>query len=61
MASQTAAVSQASPVRAEPVRDRRGFWRILLAVIAPLPFLAKGAYYLLTPVAGDVTFKESVA
>ena len=50
-----------SPTQAKPHRDRRGFWRILLAVIAPLPFLAKGVYYLLTPVAGDVTFKESVA
>jgi hypothetical protein len=44
-----------------PVRDRRGFWRILLAIIAPLPWLAKGVFYLLTPVAGDVTFEQSVA
>lgn len=54
----------ASPTRldhAMPVGDRRGFWRILLAIIAPLPFLAKGVYYLLTPVAGDVTFEQSVA
>jgi hypothetical protein len=50
-----------SPGRVKPEGDRRGFWRILLAVIAPLPFLAKGVYYILTPVAGDVTFKESVA
>jgi hypothetical protein len=61
MTSQTEAVSPASPERAKLVRDRRGFWRILLAIIAPLPFLAKGVYYVLTPVAGDVTFKESVA
>ena len=27
---------------------------------SPLPMPAKGIYYLLTPVAGDVTFKESV-
>jgi hypothetical protein len=55
--------AEATPrrTRSEPVRDRRGFWRILLAVILPLPFLAKGVYYMLTPVAGDVTFKESVA
>jgi len=45
---------------AAPLRDRRGFWRILLAIIVPMPMLAKAVYYLLTPVAGDVTFKESV-
>jgi hypothetical protein len=42
------------------LRDRRGFWRILLAIIVPMPMLAKAVYYMLTPVAGDVTFKESV-
>ena len=51
----------ASPTQARPVLDRRGFWRILLAVVLPIPFLAKGSFYLLTPTAGDVTFKESVA
>ncbi|MFI5624289.1 hypothetical protein ACIA03_12560 [Nocardioides sp. NPDC051685] len=60
MSSKTDTAPPTSPAPANPVRDRRGFWRILLAVIAPLPFLAKGVYYLLTPVAGDVTFKESV-
>jgi hypothetical protein len=48
------------PEPARPLRDTRGFWRILLAVILPLPMLAKGVFYLLTPVAGDVTFEESV-
>jgi hypothetical protein len=48
------------PAPARPLRDTRGFWRILLAVILPMPMLAKGVYYLLTPVAGDVTFEESV-
>jgi hypothetical protein len=61
MSSTTEAVPPPSRTQTKPVRDRRGFWRILLAVILPLPFLAKGAYYMLTPVAGDVTFKESVA
>jgi Signal transduction histidine kinase, glucose-6-phosphate specific len=41
-------------------RDRRGFWRILLAIVVVLPMPAKGFYYLLTPVAGDATFQESV-
>ncbi|HTF11490.1 MAG TPA: hypothetical protein VK659_25280 [Asanoa sp.] len=41
-------------------RDVRGFWRVLLAVIAPLPMLAEGIYYLFVPVGGDVTFQETV-
>jgi hypothetical protein len=61
MSPKTHTAPPPSPAQAKRVRDRRGFWRILLAVIAPLPFLAKGVYYVLTPVAGDVTFKESVA
>ncbi|UUZ58259.1 hypothetical protein [Nocardioides sp. B-3] len=43
-----------------PPRDRRGFWRILLAIVVLLPMPAKAVYYFLTPVAGDVTFEESV-
>lgn len=61
MSFRTEAASPTRPDHAMPVGDRRGFWRILLAIIAPLPFLAKGVYYLLTPVAGDVTFEQSVA
>jgi len=61
MSSTTEAAPPTRPERAKQPRDRRGFWRVLLAVIAPLPFLAKGVYYMLTPVAGDVTFEESVA
>lgn len=49
-----------SPDPAKPLRDRRGFWRILLAIIVLLPMPAKAVYYMMTPVAGDVTFKESV-
>ena len=61
MSSTTEAAPTPSRAQAKPVRDRRGFWRILLAVILPLPMAAKGVYYMLTPVGGDVTFKESVA
>lgn len=43
------------------MRDRRGFWRVLLAVVAPLPFVAKGVFYLISPVAGDVSFDDAVA
>lgn len=32
-----------------PVRDARGYWRVLLAVIAPLGFLAVGVTNLFTP------------
>lgn len=44
-----------------PLCERRGFWRVLLAVIVPLPMLAKAVYYMLTPVAGDVSYNESVS
>jgi hypothetical protein len=45
---------------ARPLRDVRGFWRVLLAVVAPLPMLAKAAYYLITPVAGGADFDTTV-
>jgi hypothetical protein len=60
MSSKAEAAPPASRAQAKPVRDRRGFWRILLAIIVPMPMLAKAVYYILTPVAGDVTFTESV-
>ena len=56
----TRSAPPATPEPQAPPRDRRGFWRILLAIIVLLPMPAKAVYYLLTPVAGDVTFKESV-
>lgn len=40
--------------------DVRRYWRLVLAVVAPLPMLAKGAFYLLSPVGGDEGFTESV-
>ena len=33
------------------VHDARPFWRVLLAVIAPLPWLAQAAYYAGMPAA----------
>ncbi|MEV0968468.1 hypothetical protein [Microtetraspora glauca] len=48
------------PSRATPLRDVRGFWRILLAVIAPLPMLAQAVYYLLNPVDGGSSFADTV-
>lgn len=57
----TATSAIAAAPAAKPLRDVRGLWRILLAVIAPLPMLAKGIFYILTPVEGDTGFKDTVA
>lgn len=61
MATTTHAASATAGANAKPVRDRRGFWRLLLALVVPMPMLAKGVYYLLTPVDGDVSFQGTVA
>lgn len=37
------AVEAGQPTR---VRDARGFWRVLLAVVVPIPWLAKGIQYI---------------
>lgn len=51
----------ASPAAApRQPKDLRRLWRVLLAVIAPLPMLAQGLYYLLAPGDGDATFRQSV-
>jgi hypothetical protein len=42
-------------------RDVRGFWRVLLAVVAPLPMLFMGLYYLISPIDGDATFEKTLA
>ncbi len=42
------------------LHDTRRFWRILLAIIAPLPMLAKAADYLLYPTPSDDSFAASV-
>jgi hypothetical protein len=60
MSSTTEPAPLASAASAKQPEDRRGFWRILLAIIVVLPMPAKGVYYLLTPVAGDASFHESV-
>jgi hypothetical protein len=44
-----------------PMRDVRGFWRIGLALIAPLPMLAKGLQYVLSPVDGDAPIRTTIA
>jgi hypothetical protein len=40
--------------------DVRSFWRLLLAVVAPLPMLAKGIYYLVTPAAGGADLDTTI-
>jgi hypothetical protein len=42
-------------------RDVRGFWRHLLAIIAPLPMLFMGVQYVLLPIDGGATFDDTVA
>lgn len=46
--------------KVERVRDTRRYWRVGLAVAAPIPMLAMGVVNLLMPVAGDADFSESV-
>jgi len=53
--------TQQAPSATRPLHDVRGFWRVLLGVFAPLPFLAKGLWYLLSPVDGDISFADDVA
>jgi hypothetical protein len=51
----------AASVRAAATsRDVRGYWRVLLAVVAPVPMLAKGAFYVLSPASGDATYADTV-
>ena len=47
------------PGAARP-RDVRTFWRVLLAVLAPLPMVGMGAYYLLSPIDGGASFESTV-
>jgi hypothetical protein len=42
------------------IHDTRAFWRVLLAVVAPLPMLAKGISYLIIPVNGDASVETTV-
>lgn len=41
--------------------DVRRLWRTVLAVVAPLPFVAKGIFYLLSPVDGGANFRDQLA
>ena len=43
------------------IKDTRTYWRVLLAVIAPLPMLAMGVSYLINPTDGDADVATMVA
>jgi hypothetical protein len=59
-ATTTQSTGAAAPPR-KPLPDVRGFWRVLLAVIAPLPMIGMGLYYILSPVDGGTSFEETAA
>lgn len=61
MSTRTRSASAATAVPAERPHDRRRFWRLLLALVTALPMLAKGLFYVLSPVNGDASFSDSVA
>jgi hypothetical protein len=58
--STTQHASAAVPITRTPP-DVRGFWRVLLAVIAPVPMLFQGLTSILTPVDGDASFEDYAA
>lgn len=58
--STTQASAPAPAAVARPPHDTRTFWRVVLAVVAPLPMLAKGVFYLLVPADGDADFRRTV-
>lgn len=60
-ATHTSSPGHDVPAGLNPPHDVRSLWRILLAVIAPLPFIAKGVFYVLNPVDGDAGFSDQVA
>ena len=51
----------AHPDRVHTPADVRRIWRVGLALVAPLPMLAKGVEYAFTPVDGGAPFLETVA
>lgn len=51
----------AAPKAVRARRDVRGFWRVLLAVVAPVPMLFMGLYYLFSPVDGGASFEAGLA
>jgi hypothetical protein len=50
-----------TPPTTKTARDARTFWRVLLAVIAPLPLLGMGISYVLSPTDGGDDIATTVA
>lgn len=64
MDTTTATTTTPRQAATEPPRsshDVRRLWRTVLALVAPLPFVAKGIFYLLSPVDGDASFADQLA
>ena len=58
--SQISATGTAAAV-ARPARDTRRYWRVLLAIVAPLPLLGLGASYVISQIPSDGPFKGLAA
>jgi hypothetical protein len=57
-----AAVPSATSAKTAPRRrDTRTFWRLLLAILAPLPMLCMGIVYVIKPFEGDAPLPDTVA
>ena len=57
----TRTVAAPVPAPARPAHDVRHFWRVLLAVVAPLPMLFMGVKYVLSPDDGGEPFERTLA
>jgi hypothetical protein len=44
-----------------PRHDARSFWRLLLAIVAPLPMLCMGIVYVIKPFEGDASVPDTAA
>ncbi len=57
-----ASVPSATSTKTAPRRrDTRTFWRLLLAIVAPLPMLCTGIVYVIKPFEGDAPLPDTAA
>ena len=58
----SAASAEESSLPVPPrIRDTRGFWRVLLGLVAPVPMALMGVVYVIRPVEGGADFTDTVA
>ena len=58
----SAASAEESSLPVPPrIRDTRGFWRVLLGLVAPVPMALMGVVYVIRPVEGGAAFTDTVA